>query len=183
MHHTPSLFSIQMRSHKLFPGASLQPQSIRSQLGMACAPPCPTIFLLFLGLGFELRASRLQSRHSMALATPPAHSALADLEPQSSQSQPPSSWDRAGRMARVVEHLPSKQLRLQAEAMGAWLSLAIGWDGGSQHTEVPLIINIGLCLGILKWTKKFEYEIFCGSWSSLTTLHVWVNWQYIHKIL
>jgi hypothetical protein len=62
----------------------------------------------------------------MALATPPAHSALADLEPQSSQSQPPSSWDRAGRMARVVEHLPSKQLRLQAEAMGAWLSLAIG---------------------------------------------------------
>jgi hypothetical protein len=35
---------------------------------------------VFMGLGFELMASYLQSRHSTPLATPPIHFALVTLE-------------------------------------------------------------------------------------------------------
>jgi hypothetical protein len=35
---------------------------------------------LFMGLGFELSASYLQSRHSTAWVTPPVHFALVILE-------------------------------------------------------------------------------------------------------
>jgi hypothetical protein len=73
--------------------------------------------LFFVGLGFELKALHLQSRHSLAWAMPPVPFALVILE----MGDKLFAW--AGLKTWSSRYQPPKYLGLQVWATSTWLEL------------------------------------------------------------